>query len=439
MTVAYLDSLQGSGIRPGLERMRALLAALGHPEKRYPAVVIAGTNGKGSTSATLDSILRTAGYRTGFYSSPHLIELRERWLLDSEMISEELLSECVEEIRAASESRAITPTYFEALTLVAFVAFAKRRVDLAVLEVGMGGRLDATNVVRPRVAVITSVGLDHTEYLGGTIRKIAREKAGVIHRGAIVLTSNADPCVLDILRKRSAKFDCPLHLAAAETAVESAEEHSAGQRFTLRTPGHVYPLDSPLRGEHQLENVSLSVRAAEELVGEFPAITPEAIVAGVRATHWRGRLERVEYGSKTIWVDGAHNAHAVRRIARFAADHLERPRILVFGIMGDKDIEDVASAIFPLFDKVVTTVPYPPRSASAVDLAAIAERMGVPAVIEPDPQAAICAALAADAQAVLVCGSLYLAGVALSFLDRQTMTPVAASASEESTQAMVTR
>jgi dihydrofolate synthase/folylpolyglutamate synthase len=438
MTVAYLDSLQGSGIRPGLERMRALLAALGHPQKRYPSVIIAGTNGKGSTAATLDSILRTAGYRTGFYSSPHLIEFRERWLLDGEMIREELLAECVEEIRAASESQAITPTYFEALTLVAFVAFARSGIDLAVLEVGMGGRLDATNVVRPRAAVITSVGIDHTEYLGRTIRKIAREKAGVIHRGAIVLTSNDDSCVLDILRQRSAKFDCPLHVAPAETTVENVEEHGAGQRFTLRTPAHVYRLDSPLRGEHQLENVSLSVRAAEELGGEFPAITSEAIVAGVRATRWRGRLERVESGPKTIWVDGAHNAHAVRRIAHFAADHLERPRILVFGIMSDKDIEDVAAAIFPLFDKVVTTIPYPQRSASAVDLGAIAERMGVPAVVEPDPQAAMRAALAADGHAVLVCGSLYLAGEALSFLDRQTTTAVAASASEESAQAMAT-
>jgi dihydrofolate synthase/folylpolyglutamate synthase len=169
----WLDSLQGSGIRPGLGRMRALLRELGAPHKKYPCVIVAGTNGKGSTSAMLTSILDAAGYRTGFYTSPHLVDLRERWQIAGQWISRELLDECLEELRAASTE--ILPTYFEALTLIAFIAFAKAKCDMVVLEVGMGGRLDATNVVKPLAAVITPIGMDHMEYLGETLKEIAGE------------------------------------------------------------------------------------------------------------------------------------------------------------------------------------------------------------------------------------------------------------------------
>lgn len=386
--LGWLDSLQGSGIRPGLARMRALLREVGRPERAYRSIIVAGTNGKGSTSATLDSILRASGYRTGLYTSPHLVDLRERWLIDGEPISEELLERSIALLQRAS----VVPTYFEALTMIAFIAFREAACELAVLEVGMGGRLDATNVVKPIASVITPVGFDHMEYLGNTIRKIAAEKAGVIHRGAVVVTSNDDPVVLDVLRKRAAKF---------------------GDRFVVVDSEH----DTPLAGAFQRRNAALAVRAAEELRATLPNITPASIERGVRATRWRGRLERMSIDGKDVWIDGGHNAHAVAAVVPFIAANLAPPRVLVFGIMGDKDVADVARTLFPHFALVIATEPYPPRSAPAAELVAIAQEMGIDAVAEPDPRRALDRALASRGQSLFVGGSLYLAGAAIEYLD----------------------
>jgi dihydrofolate synthase / folylpolyglutamate synthase len=374
----WLDSLQGSGIRPGLSRMRALLRALDRPHVDYPSVIVAGTNGKGSTSAMLASILSASGKRTAHYTSPHLVEMRERWTIDGEMISPELLDECIETLREASSRIGITPTYFEALTLIAFLAFSKAKVEMAVLEVGMGGRLDATNVVKPLAALITPIGFDHTDFLGNTLRKIAREKAGIIHRGAVVLTSNDEPVVLDVLRKRAAKF---------------------GNRFIHVTAEH----ETPLEGAFQRRNAALAVRAAREL-----GVPHDAIERGVKNTSWRGRLEHRLIGGKEIWIDGAHNAHAVRAVAPYLDEHVPRPRALVFGIMSDKDVDEVKARLFPLFDRVITTEPYAPRCVKAEDLG------GEPM---PDPDDALRAAMQSDARAVVVAGSLYLAGAAIRFFD----------------------
>jgi dihydrofolate synthase/folylpolyglutamate synthase len=376
--LAWLDSLQGSGIRPGLGRMRVLLRTLGRPHKKYPSIIVAGTNGKGSTSAMLASILDAAGYRTGFYTSPHLVDIRERWKIAGQWISPELLDECIDELRAASTE--ILPTYFEALTLIAFNAFAKAGCDMAVLEVGMGGRLDATNVVKPLAAVITPVGMDHMEYLGDTLRQIAAEKAGVIHRGAIVLTSNDDPLVLGVIRKRAAKFGQPV--------IHVTEEH-----------------DTPLPGPFQRRNAALAVRTAREL-----GVSEAAIAEGVRNTRWRGRLEQLAYGGKQIWIDGGHNLHAVTQTAPYFDAHVPRPRLLVFGMMSDKDVQPVVDRLFPLFDRVISTEPYPPRSVKADSFA------GVTPI--PDPDDALRAALASPERAIVITGSLYLAGAAIAFFDK---------------------
>ena len=374
----WLDSLQGSGIRPGLGRMRSLLRTLGSPHRKYPSIIVAGTNGKGSTSAMLTSILDAAGYRTGFYTSPHLVDLRERWKIGGEWIAPELLESCIEDLRAASSE--ITPTYFEALTLIAFIAFARAECDMVVLEVGMGGRLDATNVVKPIAALITPIGMDHMEYLGETLKQIAAEKAGVIHRGAIALTSNDDPLVLDVLRKRAAKF--------GQKVIHVAGEH-----------------DTPLRGPFQRRNAALAVRAAREL-----GISDAAIEQGVRTTRWRGRLEKLTCGDKEIWIDGGHNLHAVAQTAPYFDAHVPRPRLLVFGMMSDKDVQPVVERLFPLFDRVIATEPYPPRSVKASELA------GATAI--PNPGDAFRAALASPERAIVITGSLYLAGAAIAFFDK---------------------
>jgi dihydrofolate synthase / folylpolyglutamate synthase len=379
----WLASLEKLGIALGLGRVRALLRALDNPHRKYETIIVAGTNGKGSTAATLASILWAAGKRTGLYTSPALVEQREHWRIDGAMIEPALLEECIAALREAAESTGITPTYFEAITLIAFLAFAKARCEIAVLEVGMGGRLDATNVVRPIAALITPIALDHTEFLGNTIRKIAREKAGVIHRGAIVLTTADDPAALDVLRKRAAKF---------------------GNRFIHVTGEH----DTPLEGPFQRRNAALAVRAAREL-----KIDEGAIARGVRETRWRGRLERMKIGDKEIWIDGGHNAHAAAAIAPFLDARVPRPRVLVFGVMKDKDVDAVVARLFPLFDRIITTEPLPPRSATAESLA-----RGTGAIPVPEPELAFRRALEGGERAIVVAGSLYLAGAALAFFDK---------------------
>ncbi|HUP58834.1 MAG TPA: folylpolyglutamate synthase/dihydrofolate synthase family protein [Thermoanaerobaculia bacterium] len=396
---AWLDSLQNSGIRPGLTRMRALLRALGNPQHAAPSIIVSGTNGKGSTSAMLASILNEAGYRTGLYTSPHLVDIRERWMIGQEggrpvrpsaegrtgrppsfaMIDPVLLDESIEAMREAATRVGITPTYFEALTLIAFIAFARAECERVVLEVGMGGRLDATNVVRPIAALITPIGFDHMEFLGNTLRAIASEKAGVIHRGTLVLTTNDDPIALAVIRRRAEKF---------------------GNRFIHVTEEH----DTPLAGAFQRRNAALAVRAAREL-----GIADDAIERGVRNTRWRGRLEHLRVAGKDIWIDGGHNVHAAACIAPFFDENVPRPRLLVFGIMSDKDVQPVSRLLFPLFDRVITTEPYPPRSVRASDLGGIAI---------PDPEDALRAAMDAPECAIVVTGSLYLAGAAIAFFDK---------------------
>jgi dihydrofolate synthase/folylpolyglutamate synthase len=356
-----------------------MLRALGNPERDYRSIIVAGTNGKGSTSSMIASILRESGLRVGLYTSPHLVDIRERWMIDGAPISDELLDESIERLR---EVGGIVPTYFEALTIVAFIAFARAKCDVAVLEVGMGGRLDATNVVKPIASVITPVGFDHTEWLGSTIRKIAAEKAGVIHRGAIVLTSNDDPVVVDVLKKRAAKFDNEFHVVT--------EDH-----------------DTPLHGNFQRRNAALAVATARAL-----GIDEQSIERGVASTQWRGRLEHLRVRGRDVWIDGAHNAHAARAIEPFI-ESLARPRLLVFGIMSDKEIGDVEHILYPLFDSIITTEPFPPRSANAASLANAPN-----AVAEPDPNAAFARALDSAAPVIVVAGSLYLAGAAIAFFDK---------------------
>jgi dihydrofolate synthase/folylpolyglutamate synthase len=374
----WLDQLQGSGIRPGLGRMRALLRALGHPHRSHPSVIVAGTNGKGSTSAMLTSVLNASGQRTGHYTSPHLVDLRERWTIGGEQIDPSLLDECIVALQDVKSD--IVPTYFEALTLIAFLAFAKSNVDIAVLEVGMGGRLDATNVVKPLAALITPIGMDHMEYLGTTLRQIAAEKAGVIHRGAVVLTTNDEPRVLDVLRSRATRF---------------------GNRFIHVTEER----DTPLAGDFQRRNAGLAVRAAREL-----GVDERSIAEGVAKTRWRGRLEHLQVRGKDVWIDGGHNEHAIGRTAPYFESNVPRPRVLVFGMMGDKDFQPVVARLFPMFDRVITTEPYPPRSIKA-DAFAGAEPIA-------DPDEAFAAAMRGDERSIVVTGSLYLAGAAIAFFDR---------------------
>lgn len=436
--LGYLDSLQGRGIRPGLSRVRNLLAHLGSPHKRVPAVIVAGTNGKGSTAATLASILTESGYRCAFYSSPHLVDIRERWMIDGVAVDDDALISAVRLLREASHKAAIDPTYFEALTVLAFLMFAAAQCDITVLEVGMGGRLDATNVVRPVVSLITPIAADHMEYLGRTLRKIAGEKAGVIHASGPALTSNTDPLILSVLRRRSAKFHKRLHVVAQKTSVSSVRESAAGLKFSLATKRGRYAIHTPLAGRHQVQNVSLAVLAAETLMARFPSIDRAAIERGIRRTRWRGRLERFTIGRRTVFVDGGHNEQAAAVISEFIRKKLPRPRTLVFGIMRDKEYERVASLLFPLFEQHVLTQPDAERGLNPEELRTLAGSRKVKATVIREPARAMRFALRIARGPIVVFGSLYLAGAATRVLDRKRKVAQMRVARTEKTTATAT-
>lgn len=434
----WLEALQGRGWHPGLARMRALLRAAGNPQNAVPAVIVAGTNGKGSTAATLASIVTQAGYRCALYTSPHLVNLKERWRIDGRDVSAAELRWGIRELRLLARRTGVKPTYFEALTVIAFLLFRRRECDLTVLEVGMGGRLDATNVVKPLVSVITSISMDHMDFLGAKLADIAYEKAGVIHRGGIALTSASGPTVLAALRKRCRDQGVRLHLISRETSAKAIDSPGRRVRFALKTPRRSYLLASPLAGWHQLDNITLAVRAAEELEASFPRIDAASIVRGVAATAWRGRLEHFDLPSKLVLVDGGHNAGAAEALIESIRD-LPRPRLLVFGIMRDKQVALVTRRLFPLFDLVVLTEPPSERSATVEDLAPFAESLGIRFQTLARPSRAFQYALESPAASVLIAGSLYLAGEAVKFLDRRTRARATRRAAAEKNQAAATR
>lgn len=416
----YLDSLAGLGIRPGLDRMRKLLRAAGNPEKAFDSILVAGTNGKGSTSAVLSSILCESGLRSGLYTSPHLVDIGERWQIERRDADDEVLHDAVERLERAARIAGLKPTYFEALTCVAFLLFEAERCDLAVLEVGMGGRLDATNVVRPIASLITPVDFDHVEFLGETITGIAAEKAGIIHRGAIVLTNNSDPAVLRVIGRRAERFGITPHIVSSD-GPRSSRTQNGRTRYVERTATSEYSVNTSLVGEHQGSNVRLAIRAAEELAGRFPGIGRRVIEEGVRKARWRGRLEKFEIGEKQIWVDGAHNPAASKMVAEFKRTKLGKGGTLIFGVLDDKDVTSMTEILFPLFREVILTEPPgTPRALPVAKLVPPARRYARHFKVRRRASEALREALdGPNRERVVVCGSLYLAGHAVGWLDRR--------------------
>ena len=413
--VAYLDSLIGSGIRPGLDRMKQLLEEAGNPERSVPAILIAGTNGKGSTAATLSAILRAAGYRTGLYTSPHLVDLEERWRIDEAAVTSESFVAAVGRLEQCATAVGFLPTYFEALTLLAFFIFEENSCDLSVLEVGMGGRLDATNVAEPVLSIITRIDYDHQEWLGNTIEEIAREKLGIARRGVPLVVSGQPDEVEVLMGQKCRELGCFMHLVSEETRIDTFRTAVGGSAFSLSTPRGHYTLKSPLVGHHQAENVSTAVRAAEILTERFPQIDEQAIVEGTGSTIWRGRLESFDVAGRLVIVDGAHNPAGTKSAADFIAS-LPGPRALVFGALSDKDIAAMLLSLEGLFVRVFLTAPDSDRSAAPESLIGSVGCENVQVV--SDSTEAITLALAAPGMTtVVICGSLYLAGSAIRLLD----------------------
>ncbi len=404
-----LSSLELFGIRLGLDTTQSLLAGLGNPQRGLPAVLVAGTNGKGSTATMLASIAAHAGYSTGLYTSPHLEDVEERIRFGGAAIDGTWLGELLEEVVAAAQ-RSLTapPTYFEALTAAAFLAFERRRVDLAVLEVGMGGRLDATNAADPLLSVITSISLDHTAHLGDTLSAIAREKAGILRSGRPAVLAPAGD---------EARASLSAAVAEAKSRAHWVEEecHLAGvdaghpTAVTLTTPRQRYRLELGLAGRHQRANAAAAVRAAE-LLAElgWHGVDCRAIAAGVAGCRWPGRLETVPLpGGGEVLLDAAHNPAGAEHLAEHLTEQ-GRPFDLLFGCFSDKDAAAMLPRVAAKARRVILTHTPSARGADPTQLADLLPGRGVE--VEPEPERALDLALSATQEKLVITGSIYLVG-----------------------------
>ena len=422
-----------------LAHMRTLAAALGNPQRRLQSVLIAGTNGKGSTAATLASIAQAAGYSTGLYTSPHLLCVNERMQINQEPISDAefaVIYDRVESVANELVSRGELPwhpSFFEMLTAMMFEYFASAGVELAVLEVGMGGRLDATNIVDPCISVITDIDFDHQKFLGNTLPDIAREKAGILRPKGTVVLLPQHPLVNDTLGKAMMELN-----ARAVSAVKhmpsltpGAEDFSASvlgprNRFPLTVMGERILVDSPLPGRHQLRNLALAITAAEELNHCGFHITPQHVEQGIRATRWPARFQVIPANDEfpEIVLDVAHNpagAWALR--SALSTFYEDRPLTIIFGAMRDKAIAEIADILFPLAERVIATHAENPRAATPQEIEAAAVHTQTEIIQENTVRSALeyarARTLAGSRGVVVITGSIYIVGEALGILARR--------------------
>ncbi len=403
-----------------LKNITTLAEKLGQPHRTAPCAHVAGTNGKGSTAAMLESMLRAAGLRTGLYTSPHLERINERIRLNGENISDPDFAAVWTRTQAAIESLiaagklAAHPTYFECLTAMSFLVFAENGVDFAVYEVGMGGRLDATNIVQPEVAIITPIDFDHENYLGHSIEEIAAEKAGIIKPGAWVVSSTQRPEARAVIARRCANLDARLVEVDAAWRLEDVQTSGGCYRAlasTLHSRKKI-TLELALPGRFQISN-ALAAATAARLLSErgFP-IGDEAIARGIRTVEWPGRLERLS-DRPAVYLDGTHNPAGARELLKFWEENFSGRRILlVYGAMRDKAVDEIAGLLFPRAAAVILTEPRQPRAISAPLLAEMTGHLANESIIVRDPAEALERALemASPEDAVFATGSLYLVG-----------------------------
>ncbi len=423
--VAYLYRLQHHGIKLGLETIMALTAHLGMPQNRYRTLHIAGTNGKGSTAAMAAAMLQAAGYRVGLYTSPHLIDFRERIRVNGEMIPESRVAQLTDQLQALSQPEQ-SPTFFEYTTAMAFQHFADTAVDVAVLEVGLGGRFDATNVVTPMACAITTIALDHQAYLGSTLSSIAFEKAGIIKPGVPVVLGRLEDDAWRTIEQVARERQAPVFRIGEHFHTEGEEP----QQFSYRGVGiHNDGLTCVLAGRHQLDNAACALALLEAAAPQGIVITSEAVRTGLQAVSWAGRLEVVDR-RPTILLDGAHNPAAATALADFltGADrlHPSRPVVLVLGMMRDKDHRGFVEPLRSLVDEVVLTQADLPRSATAQELqSSLGDLLSHPHVI-PSLSGAMALArqLATSDGLVCVTGSLMLVGECKAWLHGRVCSPL---------------
>ena len=407
-----------------LDRMRSLLAALGDPQAKFPSVLIAGTKGKGSVAAFTESILRTAGYRTGLYTSPHLHDVRERFQIQRMPIPRAFFAEIMHTLRPQIV-RFPGITFFEITTAIAFEYFAREKVDLAVIEVGLGGRLDATNVLQPQVCAITALSYDHVELLGSTLDKIAAEKCGIIKAGVPLVCAPQPPAALQVVEQIAAQRGAVLQLVGRDWHYKRLSVKRTGQLCAVgrsNAPAAEYEL--PLLGAHQVENAAVAVALAAELRAAGWQLAEAAVAAGLRTVVWPARCELVP-GSPPYILDCAHNGESALRLRAAIKEHFpDQPYVLLFGAMQDKDIAGMFESLLPDAQAVVLTHATNPRSLQLEALGALAAPYARPVSTAATVPEALrrAAALAGPQALVLVTGSVALVGearTALGFTDKE--------------------
>ncbi len=419
--VERLFALEHFGIRLGLATMRTLLAALGDPHRAWPSLHVAGTNGKGSVSAMTSAALTRAGLRVGRYTSPHLFRVEERVALGGEAISEAVLSAALARVFTAADALVARgeftelPTFFEVSTAAAFVVFADARVDVAVVEVGLGGRFDATNVITPVAAAITTIDFDHERHLGTTLAAIAGEKAGIAKAGVPLVVGDVPPEALQVIEGMAREAGAPLRRARHDAVVSAALDHGHA-RLTVQTAmGHYGPVRLGLAGAHQAGNALVAIRLLEAFAAVTGVRVPAEAVAGALAdVRWPARLEWLRHAPSAgqVLVDAAHNPAGARALADYLATTGASGFTLVTSVMADKDVAGVVGPLLPFVGRVVVTAANLPRATDPAVLAAQVSALGPPDLtvkIVADPAQAVAYALTLPAP-VLLTGSIYLVG-----------------------------
>ncbi len=430
-TVTYLYSLQKHGIKLGLSNTKELMRILGEPQNRFHCIQIAGTNGKGSTASMIASILKESGFKTGLFTSPHLISFTERIRVNNDQISESDVIDLASRIRNLIADTELNPTFFEFVTAMAFHHFARTSVDWAVIETGMGGRLDATNVVHPEITIITNISLDHCEFLGSTIAEIASEKAGIIKQGVPLITASDNPDVIEQLSGIAEKLHADIHVYGNGFNGHLKEMDSRHITFNYEGDRRHDNLSVPLSGKYQLVNACLAVKACELLNSQGVSIPDSSIRQGLESITIEGRLELVSH-SPLIILDGAHNPDASGALAESVKELFpEKNIILIAGVMNDKNINDIMAPLMEIAESVILTRARYERAASPEKMLDIirslkkGERQHIPASITATASVSEALDLArsqyTENSIILVTGSFYTTGEAKEVLGHRAI------------------
>jgi dihydrofolate synthase/folylpolyglutamate synthase len=407
----YLASLEFHGVKLGLENIRHLLEQAGNPQDTYPCVHVAGTNGKGSVVAMLDAICRAAGLRTGRYTSPHLIHVNERFLVDGHPIDDTDLDNTLSFFRRIAEAMNPSPTYFEVVTAVGFRLFQEQHIDIALVEVGLGGRFDATNVVHPTATAITNVDLEHTQYLGDTLEKIAFEKAGILKENTPAVVAETHPEPLEVILSRAHALNCPVRRLHHDFDFD-LQGTPWKQAFSYRSQALRFgPVPLGLAGDYQGPNAAVAVALAESLMETYPQLTPDAIAHGLETAKWPCRLERV-LDTPPVIIDVAHNPAGMRQLVRQM-----RPCVAVLAVSSDKNATEMICSLSEVANPLILTQFTGHRALDVEKLCAAAGNVPHQRVDRLEEAIAAAMRVAGPEKFLLITGSIYTAGQARTFLE----------------------